>query len=144
VRKVYQIGITDKGITAYAVDQNNELYMLGIDGKIYTFQSTVVSTVREDDPDRGYTMLKSHPNPTSGSTLVTYDLLKHGRVTLSIHDINGNPVRNLVDESLAGGAYTVSWDGVNDNGARVASGAYLCRLSVDGKPVATEQIVLVR
>jgi FlgD Ig-like domain len=135
---------TDKLIAAFGHDAQNEIYILGVDGKIYTFQSNAISSTRRDDPHTGAVMLKSVPNPTAGSTQLTYDLRKRGNVQLAIYDMQGRRVRTLAEGSAPGGAHVADWDGADDRGAALASGNYICRLDVDGRTVASEKIVLVR
>ena len=48
---------------------------------------------------------------------------------LAIYNVLGQRVRTLVQDIQAAGSYQVSWHGRNDEGAAVASGIYLYRLS---------------
>jgi flagellar hook assembly protein FlgD len=45
-----------------------------------------------------------------------------------IYDATGRLVKTLVDADLQAGRYAVRWDGTDDSGARVASGAYFCEM----------------
>ena len=61
---------------------------------------------------------------------------------LVIYNALGQPVRTLVDEFQAAGAYQVSWDGHDRRGARVASGVYLYRLQAGAVAQVRKMIVL--
>jgi glucose/arabinose dehydrogenase len=143
-KEAIEIARTDKFIAAFGYDAQNEIYVIGLDGKIYTFQSNSLASARRDNPDAAYSTLRSAPNPTAGTTQLTYDLQKRGDVRLAIFDMKGRLVRTLAEGSFAGGAYAVTWEGADDRGTQVSSGDYICRLMVDGRTVASEKIVLVR
>lgn len=64
-------------------------------------------------------------------TTVGFDLTERAEVSFSIVDVNGAPVRELLDEvELAGDAkHRYSWDGRDDDGAVVPDGTYRMRVS---------------
>ncbi|MEM7788014.1 MAG: type IX secretion system sortase PorU [Bacteroidota bacterium] len=82
-----------------------------------------------------------YPNPTAGPTRFVFDHnLRAGtpaRLQLRIYTLAGRPVRTLDgDEALPGGVLTPSsvqipWDGVDDDGDRLATGVYLFRLRME-------------
>jgi hypothetical protein len=72
------------------------------------------------------------PNPFNPQTKVTYDLAHEGPVRLEIYDVQGRLVRTLVAGSRGVGRHVETWNGVADDGSRVASGVYLARLTADG------------
>jgi hypothetical protein len=78
------------------------------------------------------------PNPFSQLTIINYQLVKSGRVRLTIYNVAGQLVRTLVDEdtkmrryetSTGSGTRSVTWDGRNDDHAAVPSGIYFCRMT---------------
>jgi hypothetical protein len=72
------------------------------------------------------------PNPFNPQTKVTYDLAHEGPVRLEVYDVQGHLVRTLVAGSRGVGRHVETWNGVADDGSRVASGVYLARLTADG------------
>ncbi len=100
------------------------------------------------DEGRGATpgataLLGNHPNPFNPTTVIDFALAEPGPVRLLVFDPRGRLVRTLVSASLAAGRHEAIWDGRNDAGASVASGAYLCRLETAGL-VQTGRMMLVR
>ncbi len=65
------------------------------------------------------------PNPFNPVTEIRFDLAARGAVALRVFDVGGRQVRALVDETRPAGRYRVSWNGLDDAGARVASGIYI-------------------
>jgi len=68
---------------------------------------------------------RSAGNP---STVISFQLPVTSNVNLSIYNLNGQLVHTLFEGEQSAGRYTVSWDGANANGNRVASGVYLVRM----------------
>lgn len=73
--------------------------------------------------------LKFYPNPMSRSTTVTYFLPEKGPVKISVYNINGKKVSDLVNETKARGKYAFQWDGKDELGKLLPAGMYICLLS---------------
>lgn len=72
---------------------------------------------------------RCYPNPFNSTLLIEYIVPLRSDVGVTIYDVAGRRVRNLVAEHrVTAGGYRTSWDGRNDHGRRVASGVYFCRL----------------
>jgi len=85
----------------------------------------------------------NYPNPFNPRTTFSFGLARAGRATLKLYAVDGRLVRTLVDESLAAGYHDVTWDGTDDAGRRLASGAYFARFASGGH-VGTERVMLVK
>lgn len=87
---------------------------------------------------------QNYPNPFNPETTIRYDLSSDAIVSLTIYNVMGQVVRQLVDgESLAAGQYQAVWDGRNESGVGVASGMYFYLLHA-GDYVAKRKMVLLR
>ena len=84
----------------------------------------------------------NYPNPFNNSTQIPYRVSASGPVRLVIYNALGQPVRTLVDEIQAAGAYQVPWDGRDQRGARVANGVYLYRLQAGTVAEVRKMLVL--
>ncbi len=84
----------------------------------------------------------NYPNPFNSSTQIPYRVSTPGPVRLVIYNVLGQPVRTLVDEIQAAGAYQVPWDGRDHRGARVANGIYLYRLQAGSISQVRKMLVL--
>ncbi len=83
------------------------------------------------------------PNPFNPTTRIDFRVDGKARTTMHVFDVRGALVRTLVDEDLPAGDHTVQWDGRNDQGAEVASGAYFVAL-VSGSDLTSRKIALVK
>ncbi len=79
------------------------------------------------------------PNPARGSTHFHFRLETPGSVELSVYDLAGRRVRQLVRNSMSAGAHEVFFDGRDEHGQPVANGQYLARLQVRGGGSQWEQ-----
>lgn len=86
--------------------------------------------------------LQNYPNPFNPSTTIAYAVPVDGHVSLTIYNTNGQLVRTLVNASHNAGAYTIKWDGSNDNGIGVSSGTYFYTLEVNGQQVMNRMQLL--
>ena len=88
----------------------------------------------------------NHPNPFNPQTTIPYVVPVGGppvRVRLAIYDTAGRLVRELVNESQAGGARSVVWRGDAVDGKTVTSGIYFAVLQV-GNEQRTRKLVLLK
>ena len=77
-------------------------------------------------------LLQSYPNPFNRTCTIPFNLSIQARVTLTIYNICGQGVKDLiVGKTLAAGYYKTSWDGIDSRGQSASSGLYFYRLSAD-------------
>lgn len=83
-------------------------------------EENVVSNLPEK-----FTLEQNYPNPFNPSTSISYLLPAASYVSISVYDINGRKVADLVNgESLSAGTHQVPFDASN-----LASGVYLYRIN---------------
>ena len=90
-----------------------------------------------------FALAQNFPNPFNPSTTIAFQLGLPSQVELSIYSVGGQRVRTLFSGALPAGPHRQQWDGRDERGERVASGAYLYRLSA-GDFVATRQLMLLK
>jgi len=88
-------------------------------------------------------LLLPTPNPFNPSTVLHYQLKSDSNVDLSIYNIRGVRIAQLVSGSHSSGRYDVTWRGCDTAGRRVASGTYFARFQADGV-VQTQRLMLVK
>jgi len=88
-------------------------------------------------------LFNAAPNPFNPRTSIRFTLAHPARVRLMIFDVSGAKVKSLADAAMPAGEYRVTWDGTNDRGKELASGAYFYRLDADGV-VEAKKLILLR
>lgn len=88
---------------------------------------------------------QNYPNPFNPSTTINYQIGpgRADHTSLAVFNVLGQRVATLVDETQGPGDYTVTWQGVDDRGGRVASGVYFYRL-LHGIDASARKMVLLK
>ena len=96
------------------------------------------------DPKRGLVFEGAKPNPFNPSTRLQFTIPEGAaQVTLRIYNLRGELVREFAPSRLVEGPNTLVWQGDDRDGARVPSGVYFARLTVDGQSV-TRKLALLK
>lgn len=85
----------------------------------------------------------AHPNPFNPQTRIVFTVARSQDVRLVVRDLSGRLVVTLAEGAFAAGEHAVDWNGLDQTGRPVASGAYLAQLEADGK-LDAKKIMLVR
>lgn len=85
----------------------------------------------------------NYPNPFSLNTNIQYTLNTTGQVEISIYNVKGQVVRQLVNEEKLSGEHTIVWDATNDNGGLVNDGFYFYQITINDF-TQTEKMILLR
>ncbi len=75
-------------------------------------------------------LLPNAPNPFNPVTSINFEVSKQSPVIITIFNIKGQAVRNLVREVREPGRYEILWDGKNNQGRQLASGVFFCQFQV--------------
>ncbi len=100
------------------------------------------SGVPDTSPPR-ITFARPHPNPSRDAVTLRYALPRGAGVRLSIYDVAGRRVRDLVSGVTPAGAHATTWDLRDDAGQRVGAGLYFARLETEGRTF-TEKLTALR
>lgn len=87
--------------------------------------------------------LSAYPNPFNPSTQIHFAMKETGLATVRVYNLNGQLIRELLNEPRAAGEHTVPWDGRDHRGVAVASGVYFIRFEA-GTAVKQSKVMLVR
>jgi hypothetical protein len=104
-----------------------------------TAVSEVVDSTTPDDFELG----PSYPNPFNAETVIRFSLPQAAATSLSVYNLAGQRVVDLIDGRVEAGIHQVRWDGRGPSGAELATGVYLVRLSA-GRWTASEKVLLLR
>jgi hypothetical protein len=80
------------------------------------------------------------PNPFASAVTVGFSLAEPGPVRIEVYDLQGRPVRKLLDRILEAGDHVAGWDGEDDLGRRLPPGMYFYRLEA-GRTVVVKKLV---
>ncbi|HQT91109.1 MAG TPA: T9SS type A sorting domain-containing protein, partial [Candidatus Kryptobacter bacterium] len=85
-----------------------------------------------------FSLSQNFPNPFNPTTVIRFNLPKMEEVSLKVYDILGRQVALLLDERLAAGDHTITFDG-----RLLPSGVYLYVLRSQNR-LETRRMVLLK
>jgi len=83
---------------------------------------------------------QNYPNPFSSSTAISYQLKTPADTRVTIYDILGRVVREILAGSQPIGAHSILWDGSNSSGHKVVPGVYFYTLQAGGESQARKMV----
>lgn len=114
------------GCDAFAPDGN--IYVCDIENGLFAFSVTQAATGPSPGGGAQFSLEQNAPNPFNPSTVIPFELVRGGHVSLVVYDVGGRRVRTLVDTELPAGLHQAAWDGRDPHGRAVASGVYFYRM----------------
>ncbi|HNX01097.1 MAG TPA: T9SS type A sorting domain-containing protein [Candidatus Cloacimonadota bacterium] len=84
-----------------------------------------------------------YPNPFTSESRIAYRVKDSGNVKISIYNILGQKVRDIVNVSKSAGSYTATWNGKDDRGNSLSNGVYFIKMQ-SGDQTDTKKVMLVR
>ncbi len=88
-------------------------------------------------------LAQNYPNPFNPTTTIRFGIPQDGKVKLTVYNVLGQKVKELVNDSRNAGYYNVIWNGRCDRGTAVSSGVYLYRLETS-HGVVVKKMALVK
>ena len=99
--------------------------------------------VNEISIPKEFSLNNSYPNPFNPVTILSYELPKDAMVNITIFDMMGRIVNNLVSSQQRAGDKSVQWNATNNTGQPVSAGLYLYTIQA-GQFRQTRKMVLLK
>jgi len=90
--------------------------------------ATAVSEIESDVLPASYELGNAYPNPFNPETTIRFSLPWEVDMTVKIFNEQGQFVRDLVNNRMGPGEFTLTWDGTDDAGNQVATGVYIYKI----------------
>jgi len=126
--------LTSESGEDYILDGSGEITVPSEERFILNKETVVPST---------FTLHQNFPNPFNPTTTFSYDLPSEAFVTLSIYDMLGREVAQLVNTNQELGFKSVQWNATDSMGQPVSAGVYLYKIKA-GDFVQTRKMVLLK
>ncbi len=89
------------------------------------FNDNITIGVDENGLNDMITSITSYPNPFVSQINIKYNVLQDERISISIYDLNGSKVKELVNKNHFPGTYEVIWNAASES---VPSGLYFYKI----------------
>ena len=90
-----------------------------------------------------FKLYQNYPNPFNPITSLRFDLNEDSFVSITIYDMMGRVIKNLLNNHQTSGYKTIQWDATNNYGKPVSAGIYLYQIQA-GKYISTKKMVLLK
>ena len=118
---------------------NYRLKQIDFNGNFEYFN--LANEIKIGTPDK-FSLSQNYPNPFNPTTKISYDLPFDGKVSLTVFDITGKEVMNLINENKSSGYYEAVV-----NASNLSSGVYFYRLTLEGNGnnfVSTKKMMVMK
>ena len=142
----YAVFMTNLNLTLwtlnYIVESSDEEFTVISQVGEFVLNNTLLSIDSGIIPEV-FALHQNYPNPFNPVTTLHYDLPENGLVNITIYDMMGRVVSNLVSSQKRAGYKSVQWNATNNTGQPVSAGLYLYTIEA-GKFRQTKKMVLLK
>lgn len=85
-----------------------------------------------------FALYQNYPNPFNPVTVIKFSIPEASNVKLSLYDVIGRKIKDLINDKLDAGIHSINFDG-----SELASGVYVYRLEA-GKNVSIKKMILIK
>ena len=141
------VGVEYLGTDYKSVILSFPLYYMNLDQAKTLLENILINKfneltgVNEDNHNyipSAFALRQNYPNPFNPSTSIRFEVSNNKFVSLKVYDVLGNKVATLVNEEMAPGSYSVTFDAI-----RLSSGIYFYTLQA-GSFWETKKMILLR
>ena len=115
----------------------------GLWSSTLTFTTILLEKDQESFLPKKFALNQNYPNPFNPVTTLQYDLPEDGLVKITVYDMLGNVINELVNEVQNSGYKSIQWNATNNQGQPVSAGVYLYSIEV-GDFRQTKKMILLK
>jgi len=110
---------------------------LNVDNDVWRFslpkqyQDGNSTTESAECPIEKIVLLQNYPNPFVDKTVLSFKLTRSALVKINIYDMNGELVKNVINENKTSGQYEIEWDAKTKNNLSIKKGVYIAKIWAD-------------
>ena len=90
-----------------------------------------------------FKLSQNFPNPFNPTTTIKYMLPEDSRVNITVYNMLGKEIYQLLSSVKPAGSHSIQWNGVDQDGNKVSTGIYLFQIQA-GDFVQTKKMVLMK
>ena len=133
----------DEATFTYYVHSSDDEYMILSDIGEFILSREVLGINDGLSVPETFTLHQNYPNPFNPVTTLQYKLPEDSFVDVTVYDMLGNVVNNLVHTSQSSGYKSIQWNATNSQGEPVSAGVYLYKIQA-GDFVDTKKMILLK
>mgnify|MGYP001289310610 CR=1 FL=1 len=90
--------------------------------------ATPLSVDNDGVMEKDFVIMQNYPNPFNAETNFTFSVRQTSNVRITIYDVLGKEVVEVVDKAFSAGTHVVSWQGTDAQGAFLSGGVYFAKV----------------
>ena len=119
------------------------IYKTGGTFETYQISLSELSTQFKKEQSIQFRLFQNHPNPFNPFTILRYEIPEDSFVDVTIYDMLGKVVTNLVKANQSSGYKSIQWDATDNQGQPVSAGVYLYTIEA-GEFMQTKKMILLK
>lgn len=132
------LGLTPEFYSGFMLDRHHG-WAAGSQGVVFSYMPVTSVVQRMPDVPAGVHLRQNFPNPFNPTTTIEYELDRKMPVRLTLWDVMGREIRELVNAEQEPGVYQITVDG-----SRLASGVYYYIMRAGAAYSETRSMALIR
>ncbi|MFU8843793.1 MAG: choice-of-anchor Q domain-containing protein [Bacteroidales bacterium] len=112
-----------------------------IDMGAYEFQDTITRTREIPVQKQKEMKIETYPNPFHSHTSIVFSIEEKARVEVIISNLQGIPLKSLMNATASPGRYKLTWTGDDNSGGLLKPGNYIVSLRLNGQNVHSAKVV---
>jgi hypothetical protein len=122
--------------------QNPTSIIMNSDKSITAVFNLITSATNLENTSAQNTLGQNYPNPFSERTIIPYRLKDVTHVEITVSNLLGQKVADLVNDQQNGGYYEVEWYAKDKNGNQLPDGIYFIRFVPGNESFQVKQIII--
>jgi len=104
---------------------------------IISVNQTGIKSLKGDMLPSKYYLYQNYPNPFNSLTIISFDLPQPSNVSISIFDLNGRLVSNILNRKRQAGYHSISWDA-----SSLSTGIYFIKMETNNNAYIKKSIFI--
>ncbi len=134
--------------TDYSLTEVGDLGVSSVNYLLFTPETIVGVDEQDVKVPTNYTLFQNYPNPFNPTTTIKYSIPEASSVKLTVFNVLGEVVSELINDFQSAGTYNVSWNAKSMSGAALSSGIYLYKIQAVGNSgkeyIETKKMVFLK
>jgi len=117
-----------------------DMYAVRTDSNLNTTPFPPIGLINNNqNQPKKYLLSQNFPNPFNPTTNIKYSVKENSFISITVYDVTGRLVTELVKQKQTAGTYEVDFDG-----SALASGLYFYSLTSDNRIIETKKMILLK
>ena len=92
--------------------------------------------------DKSFEVIRSYPNPFNIESTISFNVIETSDVQIKIYNLLGKEIKQLLNQELSPGKYTIPWEAKDGSGNTLPSGVYLVVLKTNNSIKTFKSVLL--